>query len=463
MIGQKLTNLQGEAKYQWSVLISIFCASLIFKLVVFFAFYRGDVHQLLQPDSGTYLEPAMALLKQGNYGHIFIRTPGYPTFIAAFFYLFGHNLSAIIIAQLILSIIPIFCGYLITRRLFNGRAGLITAVFLAVDYLFFSYAYFVLTDYLYAVTLSLVFLFGVWVLTESNPKYRHAFLLGLFFAIATLIRPVNYYLLFPSVAGLFIYLRFQKLRFKKIFLITLLMLLPNVLLVGGWQIRNKIAKGTFQYSGITTPANVKNYFPQNYALYVEKYGDPQSHYLKANFKIITDHPSLALKQMGIGFAKLMLGSNPILVDFFCRPENIKFYWKMQGKIQQLFWRGDFRQGIDELLSHPAAMTVFLYKIGLVFLNLMLYVLFIIGVRALYIRNLLKPKLFAHLFLAGSALYFILLCSNNASYARFRLPFQLLIDFYASVGWVAVWVKIKKLSFYPTKRIDSSITCVNYDK
>ena len=94
---------------------------------------------------------------------------------------------------------------------------------------------------------------------------------------------------------------------------------------------------------------------------------------------------------------------------------------------------------------------------------MLYVLFIISVRALYIINLLKPKLFVHLFLAGSALYFILLCSSNASYARFRLLFQLLIDFYALVVWVVVWLTIKKLSFYPTKRIDPSISFVNYDK
>lgn len=91
-----------------------------------------------KPDSGIYLEPAMALLKQRNYGHIFVCTPRLSDIYSSFFYLFGYNLSAIIIVQLILSIIPIFCGYLITRRLFNDRAGLITAVFFGCRLSFFQ-------------------------------------------------------------------------------------------------------------------------------------------------------------------------------------------------------------------------------------------------------------------------------------------------------------------------------------
>ncbi|WP_267257167.1 hypothetical protein [Coxiella endosymbiont of Ornithodoros maritimus] len=175
--------LRGEAKYQWPILISIFCASLILKLVVFSAFYRDDVHQLFQPDFDAYLKLAIPLLKQGNY---------------------DDNLSAIIIAQLVLSVILIFYGYLIARRLFDACTELITALFFCCRLSFFQLCLFCANRLFLRGDAKPSFLFGVWILTESNPKYRYAFLLRLFFAIATLIRPVNYYLLFPSVAGLFI-------------------------------------------------------------------------------------------------------------------------------------------------------------------------------------------------------------------------------------------------------------------
>lgn len=145
------------------ILSAIVIVAFVLKLSLFFIFYHGDVHQITQPDSEDYLAPVKSLIMNGNYGNILSRTPGYPTFIAILFVLFGQHLSAII-TQIILSSLLIIQGYYLAHRLFSPVAAYISVILIAINFLFISYTLMVLTDLLFAIGIGFfnwfLFIFG---------------------------------------------------------------------------------------------------------------------------------------------------------------------------------------------------------------------------------------------------------------------------------------------------------------
>ncbi len=69
--------------------------------------------------------------------------------------------------------------------------------------------------------IGLLFLFGVLLLTENYTKYRYEILMDLCMSISTLIRPINYFLIFLILIRLICYSFYIKLLRKRIEIITL--------------------------------------------------------------------------------------------------------------------------------------------------------------------------------------------------------------------------------------------------
>jgi len=377
---------------------------------------------------------------------MFHRTPGYPTFIALAFFLLGQQTTAIIYLQILLSAIPPLCAYFIANKLVDRRVALVAASLMIGDYLWWGFTYMILTDFLFAVVISLSLYLGVLIFTNPHFKYRVVFLLGCSLAIATLIRPVGYLLVFPVGGGVMVYLLYHRCSVRRLLLSLVMLLLASILLVGGWQVRNKIVFNTFQYTELIDFHNASVFFPENYQRYLKDY--PQEvlplaansgqlslrQRIKPYVELLFHYPLLTARVMSVGALKLLLGgvSSPLTRLFGYLDEIVVATPAKQALLHIRIWRA---------IELSQEFHVHWQSIALVFTilasNALLYFFIFIGVMISRTRPLIfnKRTFFAHLFLVGVVFYFLLFSANAAAYERFRLPFQIILDFYAAVGVV----------------------------
>lgn len=453
------------------ILSGIVLLALLVKLGFFFCFYHSEYGQITQQDSGTYLAPAKSLLAVGQYwagtkySPMFMRTPGYPTFIAMIFFLFGHKLVAIILAQCVLASLMPLMAYAIAKRLFNSTVALFAAAMVALDYLLLSYSVMVLSDLLSAFLLGLVFLVGVYLFSGAKQKLVLAFLLGLMLALVTLVRPMNYYLIIPVLIGAVSYFAINRSSWGKIGLLTLLILLPSVILVGSWQLRNKMIFGTYTYSNIAG-YNLFRKFAGNIIQKEHHLGEQQAiHYLEAKiknfyqlsraeqnrqmvrvaFQVYREHPWDLLTQAAIGLPKLLFGPDTTFLRFFAGESQYQSLSKFKTQLNHL--------QVLPVLKQASLYQKFLLAIIAAFFCLMLMIIFFTVFGIYHLQQSFYKNKFAHLYLIGCLLYFIGLSSNAVSYGRFRVPFQLLLDLYASYGVVYAY---QMLQAWKTRRESRAI-------
>jgi 4-amino-4-deoxy-L-arabinose transferase-like glycosyltransferase len=224
-------------------------------------FYNHNLDQCIWTDTSSYERPALSLLQEGRFLEdpdiqgffaktfgsapptepkpMFVRTPGFPLFIAAVYGLGGHR-SALIMVQILISGIGIWFTYLLGRALFSEAAGALGALVMAIDPLATWFTQVILSDTVFATMFLGCMLLAVAFL--RRPNWRLAAGFGTALAAATLVRPVAYYLPVP----LCVVFWFGRVPKRMI----LGALAPVLLIVGGWQQRNLATVGTAEFSGI---------------------------------------------------------------------------------------------------------------------------------------------------------------------------------------------------------------------
>lgn len=165
------------------------------------------------------------------------RVPFYPIFMAFFYFIFGHHLIAVRIAQAVLSLITALFAYLIARRIaFQGRLSSLPVLSAAFNLLcpfliIFVSILFTETLDTFLITLALLlFIYGI-----SSGKKVQYFFSGAAMGLAFLTRPEAFaFPLLLSAALLLVNLRNprQAIKYAGIFL------LPFFLLWGAWIARN---------------------------------------------------------------------------------------------------------------------------------------------------------------------------------------------------------------------------------
>ena len=239
-------------------LVIILTLSLALKFAFWIAVTASDPNLFLEIDSAGYNNPALALVKTGvfaispEFPHIpeVIRTPGYPFFLAGIYTLFGeNNYPVVILAQILLSLGIIILTYYIVFTLYNARLALLTIFVLVLDLTSLSYALVLLSETLFTFLIVGMLLMGVRGL-KSTAIQKWALFVGFFLALATIVRPISYYLIIPLVLGVLVFGWKQRLRWKVILKSSLLLILPFVVLIGGWQMRNGYQTGSTEFSGI---------------------------------------------------------------------------------------------------------------------------------------------------------------------------------------------------------------------
>ncbi len=216
-----------------------------------------DPHVVTQADTPTYEQPALALLEDGHFSRSpqdaraeFLRTPGYPAFIATVYWIFGQSHAALLLMQVLLSTVTVLIVYLIGARMWSVSVGLLAAGMTALEPLQWYSAGTILSESLDTLLLVLVVAIGFVMFTQERPKLRWPFLLGIAAATATMVRPVTYYLpLF--VTALLVY---QALRRRETLRhgarMIAVFLLPVIVIVGGWQFRNHETVNSWRFSAV---------------------------------------------------------------------------------------------------------------------------------------------------------------------------------------------------------------------
>src|SRR5207247_2091811 len=123
----------------------------------------------------------------------FLRTPGYPAFIATVYLIFGQSHAAVLLMQVFLSTLTVLVVYLLGARMWSS-VGLLAAAMTVFEPLQWYSAGTMLSEGLDALLLMLVVATGFIMFAQERPKLRWPFLLGIAVATATMVRPVTYYL-----------------------------------------------------------------------------------------------------------------------------------------------------------------------------------------------------------------------------------------------------------------------------
>ena len=213
--------------------------------------------RLRSTDTSSYVEPARALRDRAQFDQSvesheaeFVRTPGYPAFLAILSILVGSSETSLAIGQAVLSVAVIWLTFLLGREVFGGRVGIVAATVVALEPLQFWASGTLLTEMLFSFSLLVVAFVTTRCLRHHFASARWWASLGLAIAVATLIRPTTYYLPVIVVPAIILFGWRRRIAAKAIAHAVLAFIVPIVLLIGGWQIRNHERVGSWRYSGV---------------------------------------------------------------------------------------------------------------------------------------------------------------------------------------------------------------------
>ncbi len=253
-----MSDARPHSKKHLAALCIIVAVVLLVRSTIFLSVYSAAPSRMLRNDSSTYDLPARALLKTGRLAvdpdapdsPMIIRTPGYPCFIALVYLVFGENHAPVGLAQIVLSAVTVVMVYYMSRTLWDSTAALAAATLFSLDLVSLVSSLYLLTETLFTFFLTASVGAAVLLGVARRGRGRYAFLSGLLLALATLVRPIAYYLVGPMVVGWFVYGCLAGWKRKEILAVVLLTGLPWVVLVGGWQVRNYRVSGSFEFSHI---------------------------------------------------------------------------------------------------------------------------------------------------------------------------------------------------------------------
>lgn len=431
----------------WVVII----LTLVLRLGVLILNHQADPQRLLAPDSGSYLGPAQALLAHGRFAQgpaapdqpELVRTPGYPLLIAAVRYVCGPSLLALVVVQVFLSLITLAAAFSLARRLWGPAAAAVGVVLLALDLSGFLFSQRILSECLFTLLLTLATLCGVRLLLGEGGAGR-AFGLGLFLALATLTRPVSYYLI-PLLALLVLAALWRQRRsFLPALALVLVMLLPLAALVGGWQYRNYQVAGVSGLSNIVGENLLKYWAAEVVAMkegisrqaaedkLLDELGRPQERglppaevmrlYREKSFAVLRANPELVVKGMLRGALTMLVV--PLV------PDTMRYLGREPGpgplgdlmRLPLRQWASKWVGGRPwELLAHAAALLYLLvvYAGALVSLGLLFR-----GGKAAWAQALVWLVI----------LYIIAIALGPSAYGRLRAPVMPLLCMAAGAGW-----------------------------
>jgi 4-amino-4-deoxy-L-arabinose transferase-like glycosyltransferase len=210
-------------------------------------------------DTPGYLWPARALVEEGRFSlsphdptPMFVRTPGYPAFLAAILWL-TDSVWAISLVQAAVSLLGVVAIALVGWRLLGPAAGLVAGALVALDPLTFVASGTIYTESAASVLVAAIVAVGGVVFAARQPRdvsVAAVVVLGALVAVVTLVRPTFWF--YPAVLLALLAVRFRRLPRRSLAVRMLAFLVPILVVVGGWQVRNRAEVGSWNLSGVSS-------------------------------------------------------------------------------------------------------------------------------------------------------------------------------------------------------------------
>jgi len=447
-----VVNIDLSNRKEIFLLLVILVVSLSLRLGVFLAIYSVDPSRILDDDSPTYYNPARALFRTGHFANSpetpelpeVVRTPGYPAFIAGTWLIFGERYFPVIMIQILISVGTIMMTYVIARAVWNPVAGLISSLLLSLDCASFNYSQKLLTETLFTFILIVAVFAGVSLALGKERKRKWAIFFGVALALATLVRPISYYLIFPILMVFLVSGIVTGRKWKEILLVFLLIALPWVVLVGGWQIRNFIATGSYEFS---PTIGRKLLFSRGSGIIAQRDGitvqearqkidaslpdtegwsraELRDFYVKEGLSLIRQHPLLFIKTQMRGMAHVIFRPGEVeFLEYLTGKELITY--SPVGDLLRLPFREYTRKWV---VDNPFLFLPFLYEMAY-------FVIIYTGViySAWRIVSAERKSLVVHAFIWVVMLYFLIVSAGPEATERFRVPVVPLLALYAGNG------------------------------
>lgn len=411
--------------------------------------YERDPGIIVTPDSSSYYEPAKIFLETGEFGTskahpnwpMIVRTPGYPTFIAAVYLLFGKCLFKVASAQLVLAGLILLMTYATTATLWGRREGLVALIGYSLSAVAWVHTSALLSEALFTFFLILAILSGVHVLRESPAKVWFSLLMGVALAAATLTRPITYYLPICLLVGLLIVAVRRRWSIGTAIAVAVLSVLPSVVACGLWQWRNHVLTGSAEFShikginllfyrGAGVQAQLEDVpFKQVSTRFRDEYGyvsdlampvDQLEGFGRAGMAMIREHPLLVIKDQIRGLGRTLF--RPCLTGLVLHLGLIKHEETLPSDEARLpaAAKNWIRKPVVILVLGFASAWLLLMHLG-----------FVAGsYRAASQR---WPDWPVHVFIWGIATYQLVIGAGPETVSRFRYPVEPLLWIYASAG------------------------------
>jgi len=396
----------------------------------------ADPGRHMAPDSLGYESAALALARTDRFGSVddparveSVRTPGYPAFVAAVYRLVGESHVAVLVVQIAVSVATVALVHTLARRLWGHGPALASALVLALDPVSFHFAQLFLTDTLFAFCLMAAVGAGVALALGAGGAGRWAFGLGVALAAATLVRPLAYYLVFPVVLGLVACRRALGWTGKETLRAVVLVGLPWLVLVGGWQARNCVFAGTCQ---VSTSQNRNLLWYRAAAVVAERDHVDLVEARKRIRQALPDRSGLAPGEVSALYGRTawsLIREHPGLFGLVT----------LRGLVWVLADPGDPRPmlkslGLDASSSIRTVGTAVLVSAAFALPALYLLVVYAGAARGAWRgRRDAGRRRVIHLFVGGVGLYLALATAGPEGYARFRIPLMPLLALYAGRG------------------------------
>jgi 4-amino-4-deoxy-L-arabinose transferase-like glycosyltransferase len=252
----RMVQAERRTVHRWALVIII--AALVARVGWAAWIAHTDPLAVRSPDTPGYVWPARALIDAGRFSlspmdptPMFVRTPGYPAFLATVLWITDSE-WAISPIQAALSALAVAAVVLVGWRLIGPTAGLVAGALLVLDPLQFMASGTVLTEGIASVVIAAIAVVGLVVFGGRRPRdvpLGAVFGLGALVALATMVRPTMWF--YPAVLLALLAIRFRGVPRRELVTRLLAFLLPIVVVVGGWQVRNHSAVDSWQLSGAT--------------------------------------------------------------------------------------------------------------------------------------------------------------------------------------------------------------------
>jgi 4-amino-4-deoxy-L-arabinose transferase-like glycosyltransferase len=238
--------------------IIVICAAyLVISLALFFLLTGGKA--IIGGDAPSYIDTAKHLLADSFFSRDgstpeYIRTPGYPMFLALIYW-FGGSDIVVVIVQILLLTWKVYLSFRILVLLHTPKKlALVGALLLLFNIQSYGYSFSILTEPLFGffLVLSLYFLIKYLYYGKNHWNF-FAFAIACNYAL--LIRPILMYFNMLTVLALLIFFVLKKITFR----CFALFLLCFAFTFCGWSYRNYKHSSVFIFSTIQN-SNMQRYY-----------------------------------------------------------------------------------------------------------------------------------------------------------------------------------------------------------